>query len=169
MEHLEEDLSAYISGELDESERRSVESHLSVCAACMTKLNQLQKLESLLSEELPPETRSDFLTRVLARFDQERKVIHFRFRRNVAILAAAAIIAFFTLILFLEKPVTLPTILVHPSKRPTAPISSQPEGTADAEMIAHLDDLENMEVIRQLDDLDQFDAAMMLSESEVTK
>lgn len=48
--HPEEDLSAYVDGELGERARRAVETHLASCEACSTLLRELQDTKSLLSE-----------------------------------------------------------------------------------------------------------------------
>jgi hypothetical protein len=48
--HPEEDLSAYVDGELGERARRAVETHLASCEACSTLLRELQDAKSLLSE-----------------------------------------------------------------------------------------------------------------------
>lgn len=48
--HPEEDLSAYVDGELGERARRVVETHLASCEACSTLLRELQGTKSLLSE-----------------------------------------------------------------------------------------------------------------------
>jgi hypothetical protein len=47
--HPEDDLSAYVDGELDERARRAVETHLASCEACSTLLRELQDTKSLLS------------------------------------------------------------------------------------------------------------------------
>ena len=48
--HLEEELSAYADGELNERARRAVEKHLANCEACSTLLSELQDTKALLSE-----------------------------------------------------------------------------------------------------------------------
>jgi anti-sigma factor RsiW len=48
--HPEEDLSAYVDGELGERARRAVETHLATCEACSALLRELQDTKSLLSE-----------------------------------------------------------------------------------------------------------------------
>jgi hypothetical protein len=171
MDHLEEDLSAYISNELDESQKKSVEAHLATCPICTEKQRQLQKLENLTEQEKPIEPPPDFLKKVMSRIDRESRVIRFRSRRNVAIFVAAAVFAFFVFILSLRNPVRVPPPLVHHTPKPaiSTPSPKAQEKSEDVELIAHLDELENMEVIRQFNDLDQFDTAIMLAESEVTK
>jgi hypothetical protein len=171
MDHLEEDLSAYLSNELDESERKSVEAHLSSCQVCNEKLQQLQKLESLTEQDVSIEPHPDFLKKVMMRVDQESRIIRFRSRRNLAIFIAAAVLAFFVFILSLKNPSPVqPTVVHHPPKPVVSPPSHQMEQKPDdVELIAHLDELENMEVIRRFNDLDQLDAAILLTENEVTK
>jgi hypothetical protein len=48
--HPEDELSAYVDGELGERARRAVEAHLASCEACSTLLKELQGTKSLLSE-----------------------------------------------------------------------------------------------------------------------
>ncbi len=48
--HLEEELSAYVDGELSERASRAVETHLASCEACSGLLAELQDTKSLLSE-----------------------------------------------------------------------------------------------------------------------
>jgi hypothetical protein len=171
MDHLEEDLSAYLSNELDESQKKSVEAHLSSCHTCTEKLQQLQKLESLTEQEVSIDPHPDFLKKVLTRVDQESRILRFRFRRNVAIFIAAAVLAFFVFILSLKNPSPVKPTEVHKVPKPaiSSPSHQIEKKPDDVELIAHLDELENMEVIRQFNDLDQFDAAIMLAENEVTK
>jgi len=58
--HPEEDLSAYVDGELGERARRAVEEHLATCEACSTLLSELQSTKSLLSELPRVEPRRSF-------------------------------------------------------------------------------------------------------------
>jgi anti-sigma factor RsiW len=178
MEHLEEDLSSYVSNELKESERQKVETHLSICPTCAEKLQQLQKLNAFIDQSTSLHPGPEFVKDVLVRVDREKRTIRFRMRRNVAIFVAAAVIAFFVFLISLQKlgppsPVMVrhPRVPVHqPGTSVQSPAVKQQAGIVqDAELIAHLDELENMELIQQLDDLDQFDAAMMMAENEVTK
>ena len=48
--HLENELSAYVDGELSERARRAVETHLATCEACSVVLQELQDTKSLLSQ-----------------------------------------------------------------------------------------------------------------------
>ena len=58
--HPEDDLSAYVDGELGERARRALEAHLASCEACSTLLRELQDTKSLLSELPRLETRRSF-------------------------------------------------------------------------------------------------------------
>src|SRR5918996_6345302 len=102
MPHLEIELSAYISDELNEFERKRVEEHLASCPQCMEQLQRLQKLDVLLKqEELEPSP--DFVDNVLWRVDQERKVLSFRFRKGIAFFVAVAILVFFAFLISLKQ------------------------------------------------------------------
>ena len=48
--HPEEELSAYVDGELGERARRAVERHLATCEACSSLLQELRETKSLLRE-----------------------------------------------------------------------------------------------------------------------
>ena len=55
--HPEDELSAYVDGELGERARRAVEAHVAGCETCSTLLKELQDTKSLLSELPRPELR----------------------------------------------------------------------------------------------------------------
>jgi anti-sigma factor RsiW len=55
--HPEEELSAYVDGELGERARGAVERHLASCEACSALLRELQDAKSLLSELPKPRLR----------------------------------------------------------------------------------------------------------------
>jgi anti-sigma factor RsiW len=59
--HPEDDLSAYVDGELGERARRALEAHLASCEACSTLLRELQDTKSLLSELPRLESRRSFV------------------------------------------------------------------------------------------------------------
>lgn len=187
MPHLHEELSAYISGELDEQERRKAEEHLAGCNDCMEQLQKLQRLDALLGQLDELEAPPDFVQEVLARAEQERKVVPFRARRGFAILLAAAVIAFFAFLLSRQNqttptPPAPPRVVkkpeIHPEPQQKQPVvvpaphpAPQPvESPAeDPELIAHLEELQNMELIRDLDNLDNLDLAMMMAGAEEVK
>jgi len=66
MSHLEEQLSAFIDGELGHSERERVLSHLARCEPCRFEAAMLRQLKQRLCTLRPPEPASEFLTRLLA-------------------------------------------------------------------------------------------------------
>jgi anti-sigma factor RsiW len=87
--HPEDDLSAYVDGELGERARRAVETHLASCEACSTLFRELQDTKSLLSE-LP----SVQLRRSLAlgpEFAVERRVALAPRRLSLAFAPAVAL------------------------------------------------------------------------------
>lgn len=66
MSHLEEQLSAFVDGELGHSDRERVLSHLAHCETCRFEAEMLRQLKQRLGELRPPEPASEFLTRLLA-------------------------------------------------------------------------------------------------------
>ncbi len=180
MSHLGENLSAYVSDELDESERKTVEEHVAVCAGCMEALRRLQKLDAWMAEAIELEPAPDFVERVLIRVEKERRVIAFRVKRSIAALAAAAAIVFFAFLLSMrnEPPplVKKPAVVEQPEGTPpgASPRDSVPAQPAnpddtDVELIAHLDELENMEVIREFENLESLELALIAGSAEVAE
>ena len=185
MQHPEEDLSAYGSGELNEMERKRVEEHLAVCAQCMEQLGRLQKLDEILAEqqhELEP--KDDFVQRVLTHVDRD-KIVPASFRnKRLTIFVAAAVIAFFVFLLSQQKgtPPVSPIVQETPKTKTVPPPAQSPDqprrkqivpqppvvadlATEDAELIAHLEELQDMEIIQNLQDLDHLDLAVILADS----
>ena len=78
--HLEEDISAYISGELGAEERAAVEKHLAECAACRDQYKTLRDLQSVLSDAPPLIPSPQFVERVLAEVRKARTVLEQGFR-----------------------------------------------------------------------------------------
>ena len=184
MPHPEEELSAFVSGELNEIERKLVEEHLTVCAQCMEHLRRLQKLDEILLEqhdELEPS--HDFVQGVIAQTDREKIVRSFFPHKRLTILVAAAVIAFFAFLLSLQKEIpsappivkersdadtTHPPALspVHPREEHISPQPpTEPSVMEDAELIAHLEELQDMELIQNLQDVDRLDLAVILANS----
>jgi anti-sigma factor RsiW len=167
MAHVDKDLSAYIAKELDPARCRTIENHLADCLQCSEVFRELQKLDALLSQTGDLSPRPDFAQKVMARIDAPQKVTLFGRRRPLAILAFAAAVMFIVLILALRNPE--PNPIANRLKKTVTPAVSQQKQVPDAEMIAHLDELQNMEVIRQLDDLQSLDAVLVMDQKEIEK
>jgi hypothetical protein len=87
--HPEEDLSAYVDGELGKRSRRKVEKHLASCEACSTLLRELQDTKSLIRElPRPALTRSLALG---AEFAVERRAEPAPRRLSLTFVPAAAL------------------------------------------------------------------------------
>ncbi|HET6267208.1 MAG TPA: zf-HC2 domain-containing protein [Acidobacteriota bacterium] len=208
--HLEEGLSAYLSGELDASERKLAEAHLRECRECSERLSQLRKLHDLLSTQTEIEPSQGFAKRVISRIDADQNVVRFRTKRILGwALEAAAVILFVLFLARYDRYAVKPGEIVHqtpprvikkvapPSPKPApkvivkqaphqikpplpqpipapqsavAPAPEQPAqpqlSAEDAEMIANLDELENMDVIRDYDNVQNMDVALIQSEEE---
>ncbi|HEU0073664.1 MAG TPA: zf-HC2 domain-containing protein [Dehalococcoidia bacterium] len=87
--HPEEDLSAYVDGELGERARRAVETHLASCEACSTLLTELRDTKALLSELPRVEPRRSL---ALGReFAVERRVVPAPRRMSLSFAPAVAL------------------------------------------------------------------------------
>jgi anti-sigma factor RsiW len=181
--HPDEELSSYVSGELNDVERRNVEEHLRGCSICTQKVSELRQLNEVLGEADVLEPTPFFTKRVMARVDEERKIIAFRSRRTIAWLAIAASIVFAVFLLSVRKETTPPPGIAH--RRPAVHATSnqshstgtqssavpvQPnqsahgnEANEDPELIANLDALENWDVIQNYDNLEYLEAAVVAS------
>ncbi len=70
--HLESDLTAYLDGALSPERVALVEEHLTACAECRARKEQLAgALQLLASLPAPPEPSPDFARRFYARLDAE--------------------------------------------------------------------------------------------------
>src|SRR5438046_2765576 len=111
--HAEEELSSYVSGELSEAERSEIEEHLRNCSECSQKVEEIRHLNGVLSEADVLEPSPFFMKRLLARVDDERKIIAFRSRRTILWLAVAASIVFVVFLLSIQKETTPPAPISH--------------------------------------------------------
>lgn len=182
MQHPEEDLSAYASGQLTGEETQKVEQHLATCESCRKELHRLRQLDVLLSNagEIEPSPR--FIQGVLNKIQQDQKVIAFRSRRKLSWVALAAVVAFFVFVLAVSRGPRSPGVArqtqpqqQHKVVEPAPPVSlPQPQNQPatpnaetvtpeDAELIANLDIIENMDVIQNYDDVENLDVALLNS------
>ena len=177
MSHPKEDLSAYVSGELDAHQRIDLEAHLQECRQCADELQDLERLDHLLSKQELLEPSSGFLSGVLQKLDGQRKLILFRSRR--ALLALAAVVAFFAILISLQHEPKHPQLSVdNPPliERPKAknlkieappPFEKPVETSEEAEMIAQMETLEDMDLIEDYDSLQDPDVAILMNNGEV--
>lgn len=72
-ECIQEDLSAYLDGELIAPAREGISTHLEQCSVCLTKFNELSKVNTLLSKglELPAEFEVDIWSKVKSRLNED--------------------------------------------------------------------------------------------------
>ena len=176
--HPEEELSSYVSGELNDAERNQIEEHLRNCAECTEKVEEIRHLNEVLNEADSLEPSPFFTRRLLARVDDERKIIAFRSRRTIWWLAAAASIVFVVFLLSIQKETTPIAPISHwkPPAHTTGgqtrrvvnvasplPQTSPQNGTTgeDPELIANLDAFENWDVIQNYENLEYLEAAVI--------
>jgi anti-sigma factor RsiW len=174
MSHPNENLSAYLSGELNTQERAEVEEHLEGCRECALQLKAMHQLNRLLSQQPSVEPSSTFLQGVLQTIEQKKvsqksanKTIK---RRTVVILAIAAAVAFFAILISLQYspgPSQVEKGLPVPEKS-TQQVTQQSTQTIaeDPEMIAQLDQLEEMDLINNFDNLENLDVALLVNHEE---
>lgn len=166
--HPVEELSAYLSGELDFPERIGVEEHLSECGDCRRELNRLRNLNEVLSGTKTLDPSSAFLAGILKRLDQPQVIIFSR-RKIVSVAAIAAAITFVVISFSHQNEVHPPPGIVHtiirPQSsallRPTTPPPVTQLSEQDVELIADLDLLESMDVIQNYDSVENIEYAMV--------
>ena len=175
--HLEEDLSAYLAGELSSAEKERAERHLAECPECSQKLEQLRGLNHFLAQAEPLQPSNRFLHRVMARVEEDRRLIAFRSRRTIAWLALAASIAFLVFVLGLENNVQPPPGVARWNPKKVETPQGTPSKTAgsaqtermsaeEAELIANLDVLENMDLIQDYDSVENLEVALLGNEEK---
>lgn len=187
--HLQEQLSALIAGELTEAEGAAAEAHLKQCAECRLQLERLRDLSGVLDANVEIEPSPDFVPRVMKSIDAENKGVRIHTKSRLAWLALAAVLVFVAFLLRFYKntapqpgPVTRQGPAVAPSKpappqvaeqkepAPSPPVVSPPVASYlsadDTELIAHLDELQDMELIQNYDNLQELDTAILASQEE---
>lgn len=188
--HLQEQLSALIAGELTEMERAAAEAHLKQCAECRLQLERLRDLSGVLDANVEIEPSADFVPRVMKSIEAENKVVRIRTKSRLAWLALAAVLIFVVFLLRFYKntapqpgPVTRqgpaqappskpapPQVAEQKQPAPPPPVASPPGASHlsvdDTELIAHLDELQDMELIQNYDNLQELDTAILASQEE---
>lgn len=99
---VQDDLSAYLDGELIASAKEGVTEHLSLCSICLSKFNDLTRVNNLLSNglKLPESTNTDIWSSLKARLNDDCLLIKNELSsfidREVATLRHRAITAHLT-------------------------------------------------------------------------
>lgn len=126
-EHVRDDLSAYLDGQISPEERERIEKHLATCPSCREELEQMRRLVLLLRstpQVAPP--RSFTLTPQRA---QPRGLLQMltRMAPFVSVASAAALVLLLTLDLFAARPARQqPALSLPPAQAftvTTAPIT----------------------------------------------
>jgi anti-sigma factor RsiW len=120
-EHLQEQLSAYLAGELTSAEREQAELHLQDCAECRANIERLKKLDAMLRQDLPIEPSKDFSQRVMKTLVRTKPATSTR--RYLPWLALAAVLVAALLLLRVQQEVKPPQPVAkeHPLNRPALP------------------------------------------------
>lgn len=193
MKHIEEDLSAYISGDMNAARKGEVEAHLKECESCARELFRLQEFDKLIVSVQEWNPSRDFKKRVVNSVRQKSAAT--RKNRWLMWLAAAAVVAIMALILKPEPavkpsagvdkkiPVAKPiepkgTIglakkqksnEVMPAAKEIRPEISQTQeslSSEEAQLIANLDALENMDLIVNYEDVDHLETALIAEDED---
>jgi len=91
---VQENLVAYIHGELNKEAVMEIHRHLSTCEACVQEELELRKINRLLDRyhfEVLPENFDEELHRKLKQIEKPREKVHSDFRRIVYAIAATII------------------------------------------------------------------------------
>jgi len=87
--HVDNDLSAYLDGELAPSDRARVESHLAGCDRCASRLAELRSTASLISALPSPRPSRSLVPRVVERWNWLRPI------RSLSAVASGAFLFLF--------------------------------------------------------------------------
>jgi len=91
-EEIRENLAAYLDGEIEGASRRSMDSHLSGCPACLTEKRAQSAAWRLLDADEAPAVPAGLRDRVLARVRKAGPGRVLRFRLPAAAAAAAVLL-----------------------------------------------------------------------------
>ncbi len=132
--HVNENIPAYLAGELNDEERRTVELHLNDCKTCKHELENQKKLDEILSQAQSIEARPELLQGVIQQVRIQQKTVSFS-RRILPWLAAAAVIAVVLFLLKIQKDSPAPVEQVKKSPIIKPEISPEPQPTPKFEPI----------------------------------
>lgn len=104
-QHVENFLSAYIDGELNDEERRKVDEHLQLCGACSSVLSDLSRQKNLVYEAFHEAEIPDFADKVVLALQREEQAV--RERKAVPYLALTALIGILILVYVIPVPFKL--------------------------------------------------------------
>lgn len=153
-QNVSENLSAYMSGELDEPESHGLKQHLDGCQVCTAKMSELRRFDRLFDvwEEVEPSPRfrAAFFAKIRSEERRRRQApmsLLARWRQAFAWQGVALLASFF-LVVF--------TSLYYFALFPTGP-RRQPPTEAEIQIAANLPVLKDYEIINNLDLLENFD------------
>jgi predicted anti-sigma-YlaC factor YlaD len=153
-EKVSENLSAYLSGELDEPESHWLRQHLDGCQVCTAKVSELRLFDRMFDvwEEVEPSARfrAAFFAKIRSeerRRQQAPASLRARWRQafawqGVALLASLCLVVFTSLYYF----------TLFPTGSGTPPATE-----AEVQIAANLPVLKDYEIINNLDLLENFD------------
>jgi anti-sigma factor RsiW len=149
---IREDLTAFRDGELEVTDARRVQQHVSECPACTTELREIEKTTDLLRQSLAelPVLRPGLETRLRAHLaEAERRPARSWWNRlwRPAIVAGLATAG----VLVMASSVGGPAAVLVPLgiQAPPKKVVEKPVLYKDYEIIEHLEELENFETVIQ--------------------
>jgi anti-sigma factor RsiW len=172
---FDEDLSAWIDGELAAARRAAVEAHLASCHACAARAEELRAVDRALRALAAPAVAADLRERLGQRLSGARapaapaaRSAPARTRRRASLIWALPLSAAAALALYLAFPASPPDRaeslpIARARELPVAPAPDEGELEAlDPEALAvvlELDTIEDLPVIANLDLLERLVAA----------
>lgn len=161
----EENLSAYVDGELSGELTARVEAHVKMCGSCRRELEALRRTDAALDALGDLEPVSDFTERVLRRIVSEggeKEVVSvdaLRGRRRRAWRIAASVAAAACIALAVLVTLYLAGGGADPNVDPPETVMTELDMFAEMELLSDMDVIENLdalEALEQIDDLEAF-------------
>jgi anti-sigma factor RsiW len=162
---IEAKLVVYLDGRAQPAERRAVEQHLSVCAACRARADEFRSLWGALDDlpEIAPSPSFDAALRARIAAEPER--------RSFWHLLPSPRLAFAvtTLVVLSVWLSSSPRVRMAPASRSAfAPAAQQDSADSDFGMIRDLPVLENYDVVSKFDALSELNVPSAASSDQVT-
>jgi anti-sigma factor (TIGR02949 family) len=168
----QQQITAYLDGELPHHKVLLLEAHLEECPACMKVYEAEQKLWGLLKDWREVEPSAGFVedfwqraARMPASAGWWTRMVDFLRPEGLLAPSAALVISFFLCVWIYTQqlPVVQPSRLAIPSLSPQA--VEAVIGPADREVVQHLAFLENVEMLSQMDVISNLEVLTVMGSS----